>query len=370
MTRETSTGPAATGVSVPATDSPRNAAFDLLRIISIAGVVSIHTFGGIVSNESIAGTPDWWLAKSFSAGFVWAVPVFVMLSGALNLGVHAHRGGPAAFYRRRVQRMLPALVVWTIVYLVVIRWFVLGQTFGPGALAKVLVDATVYPHLYFLWLILGLVFVAPVLAAFLGNGGDGRAVVFASTALAFTILVFLVPGVMAIAGAPRPIHLGALTMWLPYVGYFLAGYATTRLERVRGVLLAAMIVVGLALISFSILQVTMLRSAVVLNALDPPGYLGIGTVILSICIFSVVTSLLKNWTPRGHASRLLTTMADASFGVYLVHMIVLLAIHRVWEPYGLNASWLAAALAFVVILTVSFVVSIMMNRIPVLRSVF
>ena len=49
--------------------------------------------------------------------FVWAVPVFVMISGALVLDRSAHAAGPAAFYRRRFARILPPLIAWNLICL-------------------------------------------------------------------------------------------------------------------------------------------------------------------------------------------------------------------------------------------------------------
>ena len=71
----------------------------------------------------------------------------------------------------------------------------------------------------------GLYAVAPVLAAFLAGGGAGRAYIFAGTVLASTLLVYVIADLSSLNGAPRPIVLDALTQWVPYVGYFLAGWA-------------------------------------------------------------------------------------------------------------------------------------------------
>ena len=49
-----------------------------------------------------------------------AVPVFLMMAGALNLHPSALRRGPGAFWRQRAVRILPALVVWSAFYMLVI----------------------------------------------------------------------------------------------------------------------------------------------------------------------------------------------------------------------------------------------------------
>src|SRR5262245_57812335 len=86
----------------------RRLGLDLLRVISIAGVVAIHTFGYMVGNDDLRGTPTWWIATAIDLGVVWVVPVFVMISGALVLHPKAHAQGPWVFYKKRFRRILPA----------------------------------------------------------------------------------------------------------------------------------------------------------------------------------------------------------------------------------------------------------------------
>ena len=207
---------------IPWPPAGRRHSLDVLRIIAITGVVAIHTFGHTVTNDAMRGTGQWIAAVILDIGFVWTVPVFVMISGALTLPPRLHTAGPAAFYRKRALRILPALIVWHGVYLVLIRVLLRGEPPSLGGLLQMAIDGQVYTQLYFLWLILGLYLVAPVLAAFLNSGTESRIRIFAAVALGWTLLVFMTPGISALLGSPRPNSLGALTMWWPYVGYFAA----------------------------------------------------------------------------------------------------------------------------------------------------
>src|SRR6185437_5668911 len=109
---------------------------DGLQVAAIAGVLAIHIFGMLVVNDDWAGTGRWWAAVAVDMGSIWVVPVFVMISGALVLAPSAHAAGPVAFYRKRFVRILPALVVWHLVYLIVVR---IGLRVERPGLAKVAV---------------------------------------------------------------------------------------------------------------------------------------------------------------------------------------------------------------------------------------
>ncbi|CAH0143005.1 hypothetical protein SRABI83_00521 [Arthrobacter sp. Bi83] len=68
--------------------------------------MSIHVFGYIVGRaprESLR----WWIAVVLDVGWIWVVPVFAMISGALILGSRMVSNQPRLFYRRRAVRLIP-----------------------------------------------------------------------------------------------------------------------------------------------------------------------------------------------------------------------------------------------------------------------
>lgn len=346
---------------------PRLYSYDVLRIWAVCAVVAIHTFGMFAIAPALDGSPTDIAATVLTNGSVWAVPVFVMLSGALTLSESAHRAGPGAFYARRATRILPALVVWTFVYLVLIRLMLLGEPLSKVQIATDLYDARVYPHLYFLWLIAGLYLIAPVLRSFLNEGGTRRALITAAVALGGTVLVFMGPSLLALWGVDRDIQPSALTFWLPYVGYFLAGYALSVRRPSPAVRVAAGIVAAIVF-AFVIAQFLAPEAFRVASAISNLGYQGLSAAVLSVAIFVLVTPWRPN--PGARTSRLLVELSEASFGVFLVHFVVLLVPYALLPGFRETTSFAEAVLAYAVIVIVSFAVSLLARRIPGVRRVF
>ena len=347
----------------------RQYALDVLRVLAICGVVAIHTIGLVVSNPELKGTVQWWVATAIDLGASWTVPLFVMISGVLVLHPRVHAAGPAAFYRKRFVRILPALVVWNLVYLIVARVLMRGEDLTRNGVIRLLIDGKIFTGMYFLWLIAGLYLVAPVIVAFLTQGGDRRARILAAVALSFTLVSFAVTGVAALIGVPRPIYLGALTHWWPYVGYFLAGWAlrSVRLSR-RGVLVASTLAV--VLLAEGVWQWGVRPEYPVLQALMPISYLGTSIAVATICVFLVGLSLGERLRPGPRASRMLVRLSEASFGVFLVHLLILEAL-RTFVPAVYAADSLPVILgAYVVVLVSSFAVSVGASKIPYVRAIF
>ena len=347
--------------SGPGVSPQRNQGYDLLRIVAILGVVAIHTFGPTAANQEIEGTPTWWIARTLAIGSIFSVPVFVMLSGALNLTERAHADGPRAFYARRARRVLPALVAWNFIYLVLIRMVLFREHLSGGQIVVALVTSTVYPHLYFLWLIVGIYLVSPILRAFLAGGGARRAAWLAASLLGFTLIVFMVPRLPWLSGAVPPLQLGALTFWLAYVGYFVTGYALSVCTAPRR--WVRLSVVGLVVLGAG----TVVQSAFpdrfpLLAAVSPVEHLGMIVAVYSIAVFVVGVRWLARADLSPRLARLVVELSDASFGVFLVHLIVLLLPYHFLEGFHAHRSLPEALLAYAVIVIVSFTVVIVARK--------
>jgi surface polysaccharide O-acyltransferase-like enzyme len=354
------------GAPEPAAERPgRQYGLDVLRILAIAGVVAIHAFGGPIRHEPRHST-SWWIAVALDLGSSWTVPVFVMISGALLLHPRVHAAGPAAFYRRRFARIGPAMVVWYLVYLVVVQHFLLHDAnLTVHKLGQMLIDSNLVIAFYFLWLIAGLYLIAPVLSAFLGDDRR-RALIFSAAALAWTMAVFATPGISRLLGNERPISLGSLTMWWPFVGFFAAGWALRR--TILSPRLTALAAAGAVILLAEVVwQYGMGSQHKLLQAFLPVSYLGTVVAAATVLIFLVGISVFSRITLPAGTARLIERLSDASFGVFLVHLLVLALASR-FIPAS-TSSLGAVAVTYCGVLAVSFAVSAGLARIPYVRAI-
>lgn len=349
----------------------RRLGLDALRILSILGVIVIHVFGGIVGNAAVRGSGSWRLATVLDIGFVWVVPVFVMVSGALVLDPRMHRGGPGPFYRTRLLRLGWAFVFWQVFYLVVVYMGLSHQSLSIGGAATLVYTGNTYTHLYFLWLIVGLYAIAPVLFSFLRDGGPRRAVVFALTVMIATTLLYVGGSVLTHFGSPQSLPLKALTQWLPYAGYFLAGWAL-RDARLRSWGLAAATVGTLVAIAGSILLYATPERMPLLHAFLPVSYLGPLVAAAAVGVFVVGNTLADRVRLAEGARRRIARVSDAVFGVYLFHFFLLVLAGTIWPRLGQlrTEAWWVAVLLAVAIAVVSFGVSMAARRVPLVRRLF
>ena len=346
----------------------RNYALDILRIVSIVGVVAIHSFGELAGDDDARHRPDWIPAAVIDIAFIWVVPVFVTISGALVLSGRAHTEGALAFYRKRALRLLPALVVWHLAYIFIGNYLLLGRDLDPVQVLVSVFDTQVYPHLYFLWLILGLYLVAPPLAGYLNRVPLRRAAAATGVVLAATLAIFSAQAasIQFEWGWQYPWNI--LTQWFPYVGYFMAGWVITQVSLPRRAAAAAG---GIAVVlsAFNIWHWINKDSTPLLNIVTPSSYVGLGVTAASLLIFTAVFHLLAGWQPPGWLGRTLVQLSNASFGVFLCHYLFL-----TWLTFHVfpdrEATLVLMSLKFAVATGGAFALTLVGLRIPVVRRVF
>lgn len=337
---------------------------DATRIGTVIGVVGIHVLATPVSEQQL-GTA--WVALRVALSV--AVPIFLMMSGALTLTPAAHRNGPRAFLARRAVRIVPALIVWSAFYMLVVQRWSGEPPLGWGEMADRIITGETYTHLYFLWAIAGLYLLAPVIAAFLEQAGDERAQgrrawVVGLTACGWTAAIMAVP----VLTTHEPVQQGTLTYLLLFLGYFTVGRAALAapVPRPAGILALVLCVPLIALMT--LIVSTPDEQQDWWHQVLTPSYVSASLIACSVLMFLGLVSLTGRWRVGPRPQRVLRTLGNATFGVFLVHFAVIVAATRLF-PW-LAAPQPAAILAlWALVVAVSFVAALMGRAVPGLRLI-
>lgn len=347
----------------PEADAPRSLAWiDVARVAAIIAVIAIHVVSSLVTGGAHPQT--WWFGNLVDSAARWSVPLFVMISGALLL--HSDLADdPVRFYRRRLARILPPLIAWSVIYLV----YGYVSSRNPETLrqaATYVAAGRPYFHLYFLYLMAGLYLIAPFLRPLVAPN--------ARRLLGIAVLVFLALG-MADSVAQRWLGTGganAATRFIPYIGYFLAGAWLVGLAPTRGRIVASLVTVALGI------GLTAVGTYVLIHRFSfGPGlylyeYLSLTTVPVSLAVFTLFLWSAPTFDRLAvrMPDRWLSIVAAATLGIYVIHPLVLSALGNV---LGLRARAFflpAAVLATVVAaFAVSLLIVLVLRRVPLVRRI-
>ncbi|MEY9212653.1 acyltransferase family protein [Thermobifida halotolerans] len=364
-TRPTEPPRSATGAATPV----ETVWLDLARIAAITAVVLLHAVATVVTRDHTdLGSATWWTANVVDSLVRWCVPVFIMISGALLLA--PRREGLRSFYRRRFSRIGIPLVVWSAFYLSV-DLFVKQETDWIGALHRILAGQPVL-HLYFLFVLAGLYVLTPFLRVFVAHAPTRMLWWAAATAIGLGVAD---QAISAFAGIGEP---NAVTRFLPYVGYYLLGYLLrdTTLGR-RGVWTATAVLAASVAATTGVVGATALAhgewNAQAAYTYD---YLSPTVLAMSVALFLLFKPLAARWPRLTSADRdttaprrRLRTLADLSFGVFLVHLVMLRELRAFTGIPDHPVAMVATVLAHTaVVLAASLAVTAVLRRVPGLRA--
>lgn len=339
-----------------------------LRVVAILGVVSIHNAAPNASapgaRETFVGT----LAIALDLAFIFAVPLFVMLSGTLLLDPRGFTTS-GAFIRRRALRVVPPLVFWHAFY-VVLNGTLSGDWPSPAELARDVVTGKVAVHLYFFWIVLGLALLTPVLVHWVRATGRREWLVgglFATTVPVLTAVT------TTLREEPMTFVHTAWTWWIPYLGVFILGWA------LRGVILRgpALLVAAAATTALVVLIVWQWRNPAApdwLQTIAPVNYYGPTVTLLTVLVFLVGRAALprhgsRQRPTRATPRRVVNELGAATLGIFALHLAILQLMIE-WESFGPAATAAPLLLLrYAAVLALTIAIVLPLRRVPYIRAV-
>lgn len=288
---------------------------ELLRWISALSVILLHVISESFINSAIYGTRSWIAVNIINSFCRFGVPVFFMISGFLLLG----RGldeGPWAFWRKRLSRLVLPLLFWSAAYFVAEK-ISLKEQITLGTLSEFLFDfvgmQTEY-HLWFLYTMIILCLLIPVLRPFFKDAPLSRIWYFLVTITLFTTVFPLINTLsgMWIFRFESPI--------IGYMGFMALGCILGRApltNKLRAIVYSAGVLGGAA----GALGTWLLSSETQIDTFFNGGY-QLPAYLTAAAVFILTRDLCRLSFVRRLAP-VITVHGKLAFGVYLIHVFVL-----------------------------------------------
>lgn len=315
---------------------------DVLRVIAALLVVAIHADNITSSSANYLGGTSWWLANTINTLGRTAVPIFIMISGALLL-----RNKEISFdsvLKRSWKRIILPGIFWIALYFWWQNQWHGGQYSITSGLVNVFANAT--GHLYYLSVILGLYIFTPLGVKIVKKMQIKYLVIslFFVSLLSFT--VFYIPDLIIFKSLP--------IYWIFFVPYFLIGnyLKDFHLEKINyRLILLGLIILSVGLGSYSHYlgnhALTLTKSVWWINLLNGnffQDHFSPTNILASVSFFLLIKTFnfrrVDNFVRNN-----LVWLSGASYGIYLVHpfiidlldhygnMSVHLITHDLWAYY-------------------------------------
>lgn len=294
---------------------PRRLDLDLMRGLAIIAVIAIHCIAPVVTLREV-GSASWLVGNFIDSAARWAVPIFVIISGGLLIKESTYLN-IGAFYKKRLKRLALPLITWPIIYYLWILLMTRSASFSDFLHAYALGKPLGGYHLYFLFLIVGLYALAPIISAFVAIVPRRQVWITCIAILMVTTLSLHLNQFLNV-----PATYNAFNYFLPYVGYFLLGHLLIDMSKkyshkllVLG-LTIIMIIVVICILSY----LTMQHS----GGLPFYEYTSLPVILLSIGVFFFVQEISYNLREiPSNILKVVESLSYNSFGIYLIHIILL-----------------------------------------------
>ena len=337
---------------------------DLIRVVAIFLVVVIHVSGQLTNIWGKIPVDQWIIADIYGGIARVAVPLFFMISGYLLL---PRSESLSVFYTKRMLKILIPFLVWSLIYL---GWYCGNHpnTCTPSLAWDLLLVQGTYYHLWFLYSLISIYLILPVLRLMIKPDTDNRI-------LWYLIVLWLIF---------QPVLTSAHKFWnfsiklnaplaTGFVCYFVLGYllAEITLSRTRIILSTAIWVIGTLITIFGTYLFTR-------NSGQFEGFF-YDFVSINVILISSAAFLLLRWVSERkpftspNAQAMLRTIATRTFGIYLIHILIIEVLSS-WIPFlhinslmG-NAIW-SVPLVSTVVFTLSFLIVRILQKIPILKYI-
>lgn len=318
----------------------RNHALDYIRVVAIMAVVMIHASASFVKAED---TFVW--GNIFDCLSRPAVPLFVMLSGALMLDEH-RKIDTKKLYFKNALGLLGLLMLWSVIY-------ALYKNDGPRFLLRVING---HYHLWYLYMIISLYILTPFLRCMVKKENVKLVQLFMFLALCTQ---FLKPILQILIGYLPSLRF--LKLWMDqfymnffanYTLYYLLGWYVVHIGIKHKTLIYTL---GIGALVTTMAYVHMTGDY-------KNGYTSMSVLILlyALAIFTFINQ--AQWQPRPWVLKL----SKLSFGIYLIHPMILDQVHY-YLPYQTNPGFYIG-FSFILTFILSTLCCEFISKIPYLKK--
>lgn len=329
--------------------------FDILNIISCIAVIGLHMNAGSWAYEN---TVAWRQALGVEVLFYFAVPVFFMLTGATLMNYRS-KYTTKEFLKKRAIKILIPYLVWSTAF------YIMSLTQNRTGSIQYFIEAfTAYqaqPIFWFLQAVFNVYLCLPLLSMI----ADRKYVKLRWYLIGLGIVTrMLLPMCTQFTGISFGNYSGLFCMDGVLI-YALLGYQLAQSELPRAVK-AGVGVAGIAAMAIRYLGTVILSVDQGTLATDFYGYVTIWAMLPAVALFLLVKEIPLQKINDAARSRL-SMLSSFSFGVYLMHLIVIAVFSKV--AHLSNTSLLYRLGGPLVIYAVCCLVVFVLKKIPILRRI-
>lgn len=335
--------------------------YDILNIIAIIAVLALH-HNGIVHMNPMSRA--WNTSLVVECLCYFAVPIFCMLSGATLMNYRKKYDTKTFFVKRFMKVLIPFLIwatimfIWKIYFLKTLSGLNNIQDYINAFFSNK--EESTY---YFMFNIIGIYLTMPILSL-LAKKENHKTLWF--TVTIYFILNALVPNIFQLFNIKY--NIDASILFSGYLIFVILGYLLSNTELSKKQKIGLYIATIIGIIYRYASTYIMSKEAGIVVKTTWGGYTSWHSMLLAASVFVLVKDLFtKKINLNNKTSIIISTMANCSFGIYLIHQIIMSI-----ELAVLNidiVSWQWRTLCILLTYLISLIVVLCLKKIPIIKRI-
>ena len=363
MSLESELSPKNEGIALPV---------DLVRTVAIILVILLHAAIEGIPNIDIMspqGIQLWWASNVYNSISRTAVPLFVMLTGALLLQPNKADEPLRVFFKKRWNRIGIPVLFWGAIFFI---WDFSVKGL-PLTVVSVLQGLLVgpYVHFWYLYILIGLYLITPLVRVIVAHA-DWKIIKY------FLLIWFVGTGVIPLLTLYASIS--PQTVWFRQnvfvlsgvLGYFILGAYVAKLRLRTSILSLLLALSSVFTIIGTYFLVATLGEQYSQFFLDASSF---SVIIASVSLFLILASIpnqtVENKIPRG--SKALQVISQNTLPIYLFHIIVLETLQKGYLGFKISVTNLNPIIEIPIITAVTFLICLAiivpLKKIPYVKRI-
>mgnify|MGYP000569081459 CR=1 FL=1 len=323
----------------------------LLRAVAATAVIAIHVLGPYRFMYQQIPFDAWYSATAINSLSRWAVPIFMMITGALLIRPDQQLDLPL-FFRKRLLKVLVPFLAWSLIYV-----GITGLQDGSAAARTALLHSPSEPvwyHLWFFYDFIPLYLVVLLLSPLIAKMNEQQLLILIAAWLTLTLAHLL--------KIPTPLRQSTIL----YSGYLVLGwylfYYPSRKQ------LKVWVALGIAAMAVNLVGSWLAAEAKGKYSSMFMGYKTLNTAVIAAMLF--VLAQQYGGKIHGRLHKLIVSVSTYSLGIYLVHPIFLIPVRTRIEtsPLSFGHPALAIPALTLVTLLLAWGTTALLARVPVVRK--
>lgn len=314
--------------------STRYIYIDILNILACFFVIILHSTSVYFMPN---GSHRWLFASALQSVCICAVPIFFLIAGAM-LVEYRNRYSTAAFFKKRISKVVIPFLIWTIIYAVWKQYTGQIKIDGINDFIHKFLNNEILTIFWFFYAIIGIYTAIPVISIFIKH---------CSTKMAYFYLALCLFNASIIPLLNRVANINLSKFAIPVCGssmvYIILGWLISKdkLKINKRWILLIMAFLSSCVMFFSTIYYSLGKNAFIHilkhGSSNAKGTLdrtfitstGFFCVILAGCVFMLIKSIDWEKLLNEKTIKFIHILASTSYGVYLIQKIVMYYIAKI-----------------------------------------